>query len=151
MLLVAILQTETIINYATGVIQMKDHFFNTGEELIYTPVSTFTGIGASAMGIGQTANYLGIVTDRLPERVYPIALTPNTFQLATKEEYARAGIFVTFTDAGLGNAHELEFTKKLTKTVIGLDGIVQQPINFTPIAHTLIHNSGSIGVGINTF
>ena len=142
---------DTIVNYATGVIQMKDHFLNTGEELIYTPVSTFTGIGASAMGIGQTANYLGIVTDRLPERVYPIALTPNTFQLATKEEYARAGIFVTFTDAGLGNAHELEFTKKLTKTVIGLDGIVQQPINFTPIAHTLIHNSGSIGVGINTF
>ena len=50
--------TETIVNYATGLIQMKDHFFNTGEELIYTPVSTFTGIGASAMGIGQTANYL---------------------------------------------------------------------------------------------
>ena len=93
----------------------------------------------------------GIVTDRLPERVFPIALTPNTFKLATREEYARAGIFVTFTDAGLGNAHELEFTKKLTKTVIGLDGIVQQPINFTPIAHTLLHNSGSIGVGINTF
>ena len=143
--------SETIVNYTTGVIQMKDHFFNTGEELIYTPVSTFTGIGASAMGIGQTANYLGIVTDRLPERVYSIALTPNTFKLATREEYARAGIFVTFTDAGLGNSHELEFTKKLTKTVIGLDGIVQQPINFTPIAHTLIHNSGSISVGINTF
>ncbi len=143
--------SETIVNYTTGVIQMKDHFLNTGEELIYTPVSTFTGIGASAMGIGQTANYLGIVTDRLPERVYPIALTPNTFKLATRKEYARTGIFVTFTDAGLGNAHELEFTKKLTKTVIGLDGIVQQPINFTPIAHTLLHNSGSISVGINTF
>ena len=143
--------SEIIVNYTTGVIQMKDHFFNTGEELIYTPVSTFTGVGASAMGIGQTANYLGIVTDRLPERVYSIALTPNTFKLATREEYARAGIFVTFTDAGLGNSHELEFTKKLTKTVIGLDGIVQQPINFTPIAHTLLHNSGSISVGINTF
>ena len=36
------------------------------------------------MGIGQTANYLGIVTDRLPEKVYPIAVTPDSFKLATK-------------------------------------------------------------------
>ena len=87
-----------------------------------------------------TANYLGIVTDKLPERVYPIAITPDSFKLATKPEFARAGIFVTFTDAGLGNAHELEFTKKLSKTVIALDGIVQQPIAFTPINHNLDFN-----------
>ena len=27
--------------------------------------------------------------------------------------------------------------KQLTKTMIGLDGVVQQPITFTSIAHTL--------------
>ena len=71
--------------------------------------------------------------------------------LQQKEEFAKAGIFVTFTDAGLGNAHELEFTKKLTKTVIALDGIVQQPITFTPINHDLAFNSGGINAGIATF
>ena len=144
--------TDTVkLDYETGLFTYPDHFFNTGEELIYAPKSTFTGIGQSAMGIGQTANYLGVVTDRLPEKVYPIAITPDSFKLATKEEYARAGIFVTFTDAGLGNAHELEFTKKLSKTVIALDGIVQQPISFTPVNHSLDFNSGGITAGIATF
>ena len=143
------------IDYATGVFTYPDHFFNTGEELIYTPRSTFEGIGQTAMGIGTTENYLGITTNKLPDRVFAIAITPDSFQLATKEEYARAGIAVTFIDVGEGNAHELEFTKKLSKTVIGIDGIVQQPITFTPISHTLIHNghyfSGGIPAGINTF
>ena len=141
----------TKLNYETGLFTFPNHFFNTGEELIYTPKSTFAGVGQSAVGIGSTENYLGIVTDKLPEKVYPIAITPDTFKLATKEEYARAGIFVTFTDAGEGNAHELDFTKKLSKTVIALDGIIQQPITFTPISHSLDFNNGTISAGIATF
>ena len=141
----------TSIDYTTGLFTYPNHFFNTGEELLYTPKSTFTGVGQTSMGIGQTANYAGIVTDKLPEKVYPIAVTPDSFKLSTKPEYARAGIFVTFTDAGLGNAHELEFTKKLSKTVIALDGIVQQPVTFTPISHTLNFNNGGINAGIATF
>ena len=141
----------TKLDYATGLFTYRNHFFNTGEELIYTPESTFVGVGKSAVGIGQTADYLGVVTDRLPSRVYPIAITPDTFKLATRKEYAKAGIFVTFTDAGVGNAHELEFTKKLSKTVVGLDGIVQQPITFTPINHILRFNNGGISAGISTF
>ena len=139
------------INYTTGIITLRNHFFNTGEELIYTPKSTFVGIGSTAVGIGTTESYTGVVTDRLPDRVYPIALTPDTFQLSTRKEYANAGIFVTFTDAGLGNIHELEITKKLSKTVIALDGIVQQPVAFTPINHTLEFNNGGINAGISTF
>ena len=141
----------TVVNFETGIFTLTDHMFNTGEELTYIPKSSFIGVGQSAMGIGSTANYLGIITDRLPSVVYPIPLTPNTFKLATRKTYASLGIGVTFTDAGLGNAHELEMTKKLTKSVISLDGIVQQPITFTPISHTLQYNSGSISVGIATF
>ena len=139
------------IDYETGIITLRNHFFNTGEELIYRPTSTFVGVGSTAMGIGTTESYTGIVTNKLPDRVYPIALTPDTFQLSTRREYAKAGIFVTFTDAGLGNIHELEITKKLSKTVIALDGIVQQPVVFTPIHHALAFNNGGISVGINTF
>ena len=141
----------TKLDYETGLFTFPNHFFNTGEELIYTPKSTFAGVGQTAVGIGTTENYLGIVTDRLPEKVYPIAITPDSFKLATKEEYAKAGIFVTFTDAGEGNAHELEFSKKLSKTVIALDGIIQQPITFTPINHNLEFNAGGINAGIATF
>ena len=145
----------TKINYSTGVFTLTDHFFNTGEELIYRPTSTFAGIGTQPMGIGATVNHLGIVTDKLPDRVYPIAITPDTFRLSTTPQFAAAGISVTFTDSGIGNAHELEFTKKLSKTVIAIDGIVQQPITFTPINHKLDFNghylSGGIPAGISTF
>ena len=72
------------IDYATGIITLRNHFFNTGEQLIYRPTSTFVGVGSTAMGIGSTESYLGIVTDELPDRVYPIALTPDTFQLSTR-------------------------------------------------------------------
>ena len=144
-----------IIDYSSGLFTIKDHFFNTGEELLYNPGSSFVGVGKTAMGIGATTNYLGVVTDRLPEKVYPIAITPDTFRLATTPQFAQSGIYVTFTDAGLGNVHELEFTKKLSKTVIAIDGIVQQPITFTPINHRLDYNghyfAGGISAGISTF
>ena len=47
-------------------------------------------------------------------------------------------------------------TKQLTKTIIGLDGVVQQPVTFTKISHTLgvfdgfTHNN-NIGVGLTQF
>jgi len=139
------------VDFSTGIFTIRNHFFNTGEELTYTPKSTFIGVGQSAIGIGATANYLGIVTNKLPEKVYPIAITPDTFKLATQRSYANLGIAITFTNSGLGNAHELEMSKKLSKSVISLDGIVQQPITFTPISHKLQYNSGSISAGIATF
>ena len=46
--------------------------------------------------------------------------------------------------------------KALTKTIIGLDGVVQQPITFTSITHTFgvfdgfTHNS-SVGIGLTQF
>ncbi len=147
-----------VLDPVTGTFTINNHFFNTAEELIYTPGTTFVGVGKSEVGIGETSNYLGVVVDQLPERVYPIVTNSNTFRLATTKEFAEAGIAVTFTNLGEGNAHKLEFTKKLSKTVIGLDGIVQQPITFTPVSHILENNGffnvagvGTIPVGLSTF
>ena len=147
-----------VLDPVTGIFTINNHFFNTAEELIYTPGTTFVGVGKSEVGIGETSNYLGVVVDQLPERVYPIVTNSNTFRLATTKEFAEAGIAVTFTNLGEGNAHKLEFTKKLSKTVIGLDGIVQQPITFTPVSHILENNGfhnvagvGTIPVGLSTF
>ena len=143
-----------VVDPVSGIITIKDHFLNTGEVDLQTRFF-LCGIGRGAIGIGQTANYLGIVTDRLPEGV-PIALTPDTFKLSTQRAFALAGIAVTFTDSGVGNAHKLEMTKKLSKTVVSLDGIVQQPVTFTAIAHELRFNGtggslGIVGAGVSTF
>jgi hypothetical protein len=48
------------------------------------------------------------------------------------------GIGATFTDvSGKGNAHELEMVKKMEKSIISIDGVVQSPIAYTEINHSL--------------
>jgi len=131
------------LNKETGIITIPNHFYNTAEELIYTPTSTFIGVGASSIGIGVTMDYSGIVTNRLPGYVYPIVLNANQIRLSTRKEYAQSGIYVTFTDTGNGNAHKLEMTKKLERSIISLDGIVQQPITYTSNRHYLYGNIGA--------
>ena len=57
----------------TGLFTIENHFFVTGEELIYTPNSTIVGVGTSAM-----VTHGG----ELPSTVYAIKLTENTFKVA---------------------------------------------------------------------
>ena len=140
----------------TGLFNIPNHFFNTNEELTYTPSSSFTGIAATAVSIGATANLAGVVTTILPNTVFAKRIDENQFKLFTRPEYVASGAAVTFTGIGSGNNHKLTMTKQLTKTIIGLDGVVQQPVTFTKIAHTLgifdgfTHNS-TIGIGLTQF
>ena len=141
---------------STGLFNIPNHFFNTNEELTYTPGSTFTGIAATAVSIGQTTNTAGVVTTILPSTVFAKVIDENKFELYTRPEYVSSGAAVTFTGSGSGNLHKLSMTKQLTKTIIGLDGVVQQPVTFTKISHTLgvfdgfTHNN-NIGVGLTQF
>ena len=138
----------TQLNMATGEFTIPDHFFNDNEQLTYTPGSTFVGVGSTAVSIGSTTNTAGITTDLLPETVFVKVSNEKKFKLFSRKEYISSGIAITFTGVGEGNAHKLDMTKKLSKTVIGLDGIVQQPITFTSIEHTL---DGAIGAGTSQF
>jgi hypothetical protein len=133
------------------VFTIANHFFNTGEQLIYTPKSTFIGIGTSAMGIGATANYVGVVTTILPSVVYAIKDSNDTFRISTRNEYATQGIGVTFTSFGLGNAHQLEMYKKNEKSIISINDIVQSPLAYSNITHTLSGNGGQIGTASTIF
>ena len=145
--------TSGILSTTTGIFTIPNHFFNTNEELTYTPQSTFIGIAATALSIGSTTNMAGIVTTILPTTVFAKVQDENNFQLFTRPEYVSSGSAVTFTGTGSGNAHKLSMTKQLTKTIIGLDGVVQQPVTFTKISHTLgifdgfTHNS-TVGIGL---
>ena len=126
-----------ILSTSTGIFTIPNHFFNTNEELAYTFDSTFVGIAATAMSIGSTANTAGVVTTILPSTVFAKVIDENKFQLFSRPEYVSSGAAITFTGIGTGNVHKLAMSKQLTKTMIGLDGVVQQPITFTSISHTL--------------
>jgi hypothetical protein len=142
---------SSVLNPSTGVFTIANHFFSTGEALNYEPGSSFIGIGSTGVGIGATLNSAGIVTTILPSVVYPIKLTNNTFRLSTRKDYSLAGIYVTFTSYGLGNAHTLEMNKRLERTIIAIDNVVQYPIAYTPINYTLYNNGGSVSASSTTF
>jgi hypothetical protein len=134
----------TSLNPSTGVFTIQNHFFSNLEKLIYTPKSTFIGVGASAMEIGAGPTLL-------PSEVYAIVTSDTTFKLATTKSNAISGIGVTFTSYGAGNAHQLEMDKKLEKSLITIDNIVQYPLIFTPISYNLSGNGGQIGAGSSVF
>jgi hypothetical protein len=141
----------SILNKTTGVFTIPNHFFSNLEKLVYTPKSTFIGIGSVSVGIGSTLNSVGVVTTLLPSDVYVIKLSNNAFKLSTRQDYATLGIGVTFTSNGQGNAHQLEMFKKNEKAIITIDNLVQYPLLFTPISYTLSGNGGQIGVGSSIF
>ena len=122
------------LNPVTGVFTITDHFFRTGEKLKYTPKSSFIGVAATAMTTAHNSN--------VPTDVFAIRLTKDTFKLASSKSNANAGTGVTFVSLGSGNIHQLEMTKKLEKTVIDIDGLIQSPIAFTPVNTTVTNNVG---------
>ena len=134
---------SSILNPVTGEFTLVNHFFSDGEKISYTPKSTFAGIGQSALSIGPTTI--------LPSTVYVHKLSNNTFKLATTKNNALSGICVTFTSYGEGNAHELEMEKKLERSIITIDNLIQYPISYTPINYTLSGNGGQINDSVKIF
>ena len=126
------------VNLSTGTFNIKNHFFESAEEITYSPVSTFSNITASAMVMSN-----GSV---LPSTVYAIKINENEFQLATTAGIATAAnpTPITFNTAGAGNAHELTMKNRAEKSIISLDGIVQNPVAYTSLSYTLTDNFGSI-------
>ena len=144
------------ISTTTSTITIPSHFFNTNEELTYTPDSTFIGIAGTAISIGSTANIAGVVTTLLPTTVYAKVINENSFELYSRPEYVSSGSPIQLTGIGAGNAHKLSMRKQLSKTIIGLDGVIQQPITFTSLTYTFgvfdgFTYNNSVGIGLSQF
>ena len=127
----------------TGLFKIDNHFFKTGEQLIYTPRSSFIGSSSTSMVMSDT--------NILPTDVYAIRINVNEFKLATSLLNANTGIAVTFNSAGSGNAHTFEMSKKMEKSLIILDGIARAPLAFTEINHQLSYNEGGSISAASTF
>jgi hypothetical protein len=131
------------LDTTTGIFTIPNHFFSNAEQLIYTPKSTFLGIGSTAMMISPI--------NVLPPIVFAIKIDSNNFRLATTKSNAQSGIGVTFTSVGQGNAHQLEMYKKNEKAIITIDNLVQYPLIYSPISHTLSGNGGQISTESSIF
>ena len=137
---------SSILNLSTNTFNIPNHFFNTGEELIYTPNSS------TPIGIGSTLNYVGVVTNILPSTVYAIKINNDSLKIATRKEYALAdpAIAVTFTSVGVGETHTFEMANKNSKSIISVNNIVQSPVAFSLLSYT-VNNYGQIGAASTIF
>ena len=133
----------------TGTFDIDNHFFRTGEELIYTPKSTIIGIGSTPVMYRDAS---AGITSTLPSTVFGIKKTDNSFQIATTRANANAGTAITFTGFGEGNAHTLSMKDPNERSLITIDDITQYPVTPTPVSHTLKYNHDvHIGLGNTIF
>ena len=133
---------SNITNLSTGNFLVNNHFFSNNEELIYTPKSTFVGVGSTAMMYKN-----GSINEELPSQVFAIVHDDNNFSIST----TKAGSAVTFTSVGEGNAHTFTMAKRNEKTIITVDNIAQYPLTFTKISQSLSGNGGGISTETTTF
>ena len=140
---------SSIISIGSSTFNIDNHFFKTGEELRYTPKSTFVGVGSTPMHYTQ-----GNSTGALPSTVYAIKVNDNSFQISTTRNDANSGIAVSITSLGEGNAHQFEMSKRNEKVVISIDDVIQHPLAYNPVigsSHSLSSNDGQINQSDSTF
>ncbi len=137
-----------ISDLSIGEFYIPNHFFSDNERVTYTANSTIEGVSASSMVMGNG--------EVLPSQVYIKKINNSIIGIAT----VSAGTAVTFTSVGAGNAHRFEMQKKLEKSIVALDDIIQTPLSYTPVTTTLANNvSSSVSIstsiislsGISTF
>ena len=127
---------SSILNVDTGVFTIPNHYFSDGEELVYTPKSSFVGVGSTALEIAGGGG-------NLPTTVFAVVgdFEFDTFKLST----SKGGSPITgFSSTGEGNIHQLAMKESLSKAVISLDGMIQSPIAFTNISWALNDNIGGL-------
>jgi len=99
------------------------------------------GITMSVVATATTSRqsyFSGVTTNILPENLFVIRIDNNNIKLATKRDFALKGLGISPTGIGEGNSHLIDTTKKLEKSLIVLDGVVQDPISRTLVTHETI-------------
>ena len=120
-------QPRVAINTSTSVFTINNHFFSPSEELYYEPADSVEGAPFEAIDIAPTV-ISGVSTTKLPETVYAIKLDLSRFRLAATKQDADNFNFINITGIGTGNDHRLGMAKKLEKSLITIDGVVQSPL-----------------------
>ena len=115
---------------------IPNHFFVTGEELVYsTPgAGTTENIGiatTSVTGVGTT--------DKLPSSVFVVKVDANKIKLAESAEKALRTNPEVFdiVSVGIGTSHTFTATNQNAKVIIAIDNYLQSPVVSTALTTTL--------------
>jgi hypothetical protein len=128
--------SSTIVDVSSNSIIVPDHFFVTGEQVLYRVAGSGT---SNAIGIASTS-FTGIgVTDKLPENVYVIKLNESSIKLARTAGDALLFVpkEIEITSIGIGTSHSLTSINQNSKVIVAIDNAMQSPLVSTAITSSL--------------
>ncbi len=131
---------DAVVDVTNDTFIVNNHFFQTGEELTYTP----TGAGTTmSIGIGTTS-ISGIgVTNKLPSTVFAVKVAENKFKLSRTAAEALQTIpkVIDVSAVGVGTTHAFTSKNLNSKALITLDNNIQSPAIQSPVNTTLVSDS----------
>jgi len=116
---------QSDIDLVNNVIRIPEHFFVTGEKVLYD-----ASILGSPIGIGTTT-VIGIgLTNLLPSTLYIVKQNELEVKVAASASDALATIPRTLdlVSIGVGTQHSLTATQQNSKVLISIDNIIQAPV-----------------------
>jgi len=132
--------SSSIVNLSSNTISLPNHFFVTGEEVVYSNAGSGT---TTAIGIATTT-FVGIgSTDKLPSSVYVVKLNNNSIRLARSAEDALKSVpaVLDFTSVGIGTTHAFTSKNQNAKVIVAIDNLIQSPIVASAVTTTLAINA----------
>jgi len=142
-----------IVSTTNNSISIPNHFFVTGEEVVYSSPGAGT---TSAIGIAATT-VPGIgLTDKLPTTLYVVAPNSKDLKFATTSENALKldPVVLSIGSTGIGAGHSITATKQNQKVLLAVDNIIQSPIvsfgNTTTLAQDVVFQQDILLTGITS-
>jgi hypothetical protein len=131
--------STSIVDVDSNKIRIPNHYFVTGEEVLYTNSGAGT---TNSIGIASTT-IPGIgVTDRLPSSVYIVKLDESFVRVSASASDALKSTpnVLDLTNVGIGTSHTFSSKNANTRAIITIDNYLQAPIVATAITTTLAKN-----------
>ena len=140
--------SSTVVDTINDVFVIKNHFFTTGEPILYTSAKDATTaviLDESRIGIATTS-IVGVgTTDKLPSNLFAIKVSETKLKVAQTAEDALSVPAVPLNITTLAPLTELPHSFKsrvnpLTKSIICLDNTIQSPLTKTNLLFELAEN-----------
>ena len=131
--------SASIVNLSENSIYIPNHFFVTGEKILYRSDEFDQNLNTNSIGIASTyVSGIGYTT-KLPQNCYVYKFDDSKIGLCSSPEYAFSDppILFNFTSLGLEENHYITSTKQNAKSLICIDNVIQSPIVGTSITTTL--------------
>ena len=126
---------SSIVNLTENTIRIPNHFFVTGEEIVYSHNGNGEAISIATTtipGIGST--------DILPPTLYAVKVDELDIKVAASSSEALSVVpnVLDLTSVGIGTNHVFTAKNQNSKVLISIDNMIQSPVVSTAITSSLL-------------